>query len=198
MERESSVAANEWFFPSLIPLHYELIVIDPPWDYVLRSAKGEKKSFKLHYKAMPDHEILALPVGQLASFNCLLYCWTTAPRLPFALDCVKAWGFEYKSFLIWRKVTKNAKVRMGTGYRVRTTGEIVIVATLGNPKQAIAPQTILDGVARENSRKPEEFYELCDRVMPFARRADVFARQQRPGWHSFGDEVTKFNTGVVA
>lgn len=183
---------GEWFFDPLIPLYHELIVIDPPWDYKLRSAKGEAKSFKAHYKAQTDEAIMGMPVGQLASFNCLLYCWTTAPRLPFAISCVKAWGFEYKSFLIWRKLTKNSKVRMGTGYRVRTTGEIVLVATLGNPKQALAPQTIIDGVARENSRKPEEFYELCDRVMPHARRADVFARVRRPGWSSFGDELDKF------
>lgn len=183
---------RNWFFGELLPLHYELIVIDPPWDFTLRSAKGEGKSFKAHYKPMKDEDILAMPVGELASAGCLLYCWTTAPRLPFAIKCVEAWGFEYKSFLVWRKVTKNNKVRMGTGYRVRTTGEIVLVATMGNPKQTIIPQTIIDGVARENSRKPEEFYDLCDKIMPSARRADVFARVRRKDWHSFGDELDKF------
>jgi N6-adenosine-specific RNA methylase IME4 len=94
---------------------------------------------------------------------------------------------------MWRKTTAGGKVRMGTGYRVRTTGEVVVVATLGNPKQAAIPQTIFDGVAREHSRKPEEFYSLCDRVMPHARRADVFARASRAGWHSFGNQATKFD-----
>jgi N6-adenosine-specific RNA methylase IME4 len=51
---------------------------------------------------------------------------------------------------------------------------------------------VFDGIAREHSRKPEEFYDICDRVMPHARRADVFARQHRPGWDSFGNELTKF------
>lgn len=189
---------SSWFFDPLLPLHYELIAIDPPWKFKLRSAKGQKKSAEAHYPTMTDAEIIAMPVGQLASSNCLLYCWATAPKLPFVLECIGSWGFTYQSFLVWRKVTASAKVRMGPGYRVRTTGEIVVVATMGNPRQSAVPQTIFDGVAREHSRKPEEFYSLCDRVMPHARRADVFARERRAGWHSFGNELTKFDMGVAA
>ncbi|AVH41846.1 MT-A70 family methyltransferase [Agrobacterium tumefaciens] len=182
-----------WFFDPLLPLHYEMIVIDPPWGFDLYSKEGAKKSALAKYELMKDVDILAMPVGKLASMNCLLYCWATAPQLPLAIDCVKAWGFEYKSVLVWKKTTPSGKTRMGTGYRVRTTGEVVVVATLGNPKQAQIPQTIFDGIAREHSRKPDEFYELCDRVMPHARRADVFARESRAGWHSFGNEATKFD-----
>lgn len=183
---------TDWFFSPLIPLHYELIVIDYPWSFDLYSEAGAKKSASAQYETMSSGDALSLPVGQLASMNCLLYCWATAPQLPLAIDCVKSWGFEYKSFLMWRKTTAAGKVRMGTGYRVRTTGEIVVVGTLGNPKQSFVPPTIFDGVAREHSRKPEEFYALCDRVMPHARRADVFARDRRDGWHSFGNEIGKF------
>ncbi|WP_272950645.1 MT-A70 family methyltransferase [Sinorhizobium meliloti] len=86
----------------------------------------------------------------------------------------------------------------GLCYRVRTTGEIVLVGALGNPKQSHVPPTIFDGIAREHSRKPEAFYNLCDRVMPHARRADVFAREQRSGWRAFGDEVSKFDPEVAA
>ena len=182
----------EWFFAPLRPLVYELIAIDPPWEFETYSEAGNKKSASARYDTMPDNEILALPVGQLASMNCLLYLWATAPRLPLAIQCCAKWGFKYQSFLTWRKTTRNGKVRMGPGYRVRTTGEIVIVATLGNPRQSWVPPTIFDGVAREHSRKPEEFYTLCDRVMPAARRCDVFARQKRPGWDAFGNEVDKF------
>lgn len=182
-----------WFFDPLLPLYYEMIVIDPPWGFDLYSKEGAKKSALAKYDLMKDADILAMPVGKLASMNCLLYCWATAPQLPLVIECVKAWGFEYKSVLVWKKITPSGKTRMGTGYRVRTTGEVVVVATLGNPKQAAIPQTIFDGIAREHSRKPDEFYELCDRVMPHARRADVFARESRKGWHSFGNEATKFD-----
>jgi N6-adenosine-specific RNA methylase IME4 len=184
---------TDWFFDPLLPLHYEMIVIDIPWPFDLYSEAGAKKSASAQYETMTADQILGLPVGQLASMDCLVYSWATAPHLPFAVECLKAWGFEYKSFMIWRKITAAGKVRMGTGYRVRTTGEIVLVGTLGNPKQSHVPPTIFDGVAREHSRKPDEFYDLCDRVMPHARRADVFARESRAGWHAFGNEATKFD-----
>jgi len=182
-----------WFFDPLLPLHYELIVIDPPWDFDLYSEAGAKKSALAHYDTMTEQQILDMPVGQLASMNCLLYLWGVAPKLPFAIECCRRWGFEYKSFLIWRKTTRKGHMRWGPGYRVRTTGEIVIVATLGNPRQSWVPPTVFDGLAREHSRKPEEFYDLCDRIMPHARRADVFGRQSRPGWHVSGNERTKFD-----
>lgn len=184
---------SAWFFDPLLPVHYEMIVIDPPWDFGLYSEKGNAKSAQKQYACMKNEDILALPVGELAAMDCLLYLWATAPQLPLALECCKRWGFEYKSFMLWRKVTAKGKERMGTGYRVRTTGELVIVATLGNPKQSHVPRTVFDGLVREHSRKPEEFYALCDKVMPHARRADVFAREQREGWHAFGDELGKFS-----
>lgn len=175
-----------------------MLVIDPPWGFDLYSDEGIEKSAQAHYDLMTDEQILGLPVGQLASMNCLLYLWATAPKLPFAIDCVKAWGFEYKSYMVWRKTTVRGKVRVGTGYRVRSTGEMVVVGTLGNPKQSYVPHTVFDGVARQHSRKPDEFYTLCDRVMPHARRADVFTRESRPGWHGFGNEATKFDAEVAA
>ncbi|MDW9394400.1 adenine methyltransferase (plasmid) [Sinorhizobium meliloti WSM1022] len=130
--------------------------------------------------------------------NCLIYSLATGPHLPSAVECLKAWGFEYKSFMAWRKTTAAGKVRMGSGYRVRTTGEIVLVGTLGYPKQSHVPPTIFAGIAREHSREPEAFYDLCDRVMTHARRADVFAREQRSGWRAFGNEVSKFDPEVAA
>nr|WP_234891588.1 MT-A70 family methyltransferase [Sinorhizobium meliloti] len=175
-----------------------MMVIDIRCPFDLYSDAGAKKSASAHYDVMSAEQIRALPVGQLASINCLIYTWATAPQLPFAVECLKAWGFEYKSFMAWRKTTAAGKVRMGSGYRVRTTGEIALVGTLGNPKQSHVPPTIFAGIAREHSREPEAFYDLCDRVMTHARRADVFAREQRSGWRAFGNEVSKFDPEVAA
>ena len=61
-----------------------------------------------------------------------------------------------------------------------------------NPQQGDLPHTVFDGLASEHSRKPEDFYPLCDRILPHARHCDVFARERRPGWHAFGLEVDKF------
>ena len=184
---------RSWFFDPLQMFRYDLIVIDPPWDFELRSDKGAEKSQHKHYSTMTDREIKTMPVGHLAAPDCLLMCWATSPRLPVAIEIVEAWGFVYKSIRMWRKTTAGGKVRMGTGYRVRTTGEPVIVAAVGNPKQSTVPHTIFDGLAREHSRKPDEFYAECERIMPNAYRADVFGRQSRPGWDVFGNEATKFD-----
>nr|WP_306228791.1 MT-A70 family methyltransferase [Aurantimonas sp. CSK15Z-1] len=169
-----------------------MLVIDPPWPFELYGPGGAKKSASAHYQTMSEAQILNLPIGHLASADCLLYLWATATKLPLAIASVEAWGFVYRSFMIWRKTTASGRMRWGTGYRVRSSGELVVVATLGNPRQAYAPPTVFDGVAREHSRKPDEFYAICDRVMPHARRADVFARERRDGWQSFGDQVGKF------
>lgn len=184
--------ADDWFFAPLRPLFYDTIVIDPAVEFRLYSDRGAKKSAQAQYRVMSDEAILDLPVGSLASMDCLLYLWATAPKLPLALRMIEAWGFTYKSVMVWRKLTVNGLPRWGTGFRVRSTGELVLVATLGNPKQAYVPPTIFDGVARQHSRKPDEFYALAEKIMPFARRADVFSRQMRPNWDCWGDEAMKF------
>lgn len=181
-----------WFFDPLPAHHFNFIAIDPPWGFELYSDLGDEKSAAAHYSLMSDWEILNLPVMELAEPNALLYAWAPAPRLDFAIDAVKAWGFTFRSLLMWRKLTVNGKPRWGPGYRVRTTAEPIIVATIGNPQQSWVPPTHLDGVAREHSRKPEEFYAMCERVMPRARRADIFSRETRPGWTSFGDQLNHF------
>lgn len=187
-----SAITTEWFFEPLTPYAYDLIVIDPPLRFKAYSGKGEKKSPQAQYPTMTDAEVLDLPVGVLASRHAMLLLWSGAPKLPLALKMVERWGFSYKSVMMWRKLTVNGKARLGPGFRVRSTGEVVIVATVGKPKQDYAPPTIFDGLARQHSRKPEEFYAIAERMMLHARRADVFARQTRPGWESFGNELQRF------
>lgn len=181
-----------WPFEPLRPLSYDLIVADPPWTFDLYSEAGAEKSASAHYDCMETHEIAALPVGQLAGGNCLLLCWATAPRLPDALQAVRAWGFDYQSFIVWQKVFASGKVAMGPGYRVRTMAELIIVATVGKPTHAPFPG-LFRGIRREHSRKPDEFYRLVEMQAPtLFRRADLFSRQERHGWRVWGDETGKF------
>lgn len=105
-----------------------------------------------------------------------------------------AWGFTYKTELMWRRMTPAGKVRMGPGYRARTMHEPVLVATMGNQ----AFPSCFDGVAREHSRKPEEFYALVDARFSGAVKADLFSRQARPGWDGWGNEAGKFDAGEGA
>jgi N6-adenosine-specific RNA methylase IME4 len=82
---------------------------------------------------------------------------------------------------------------MGLGFWARSMHEPVLLGTFGKPPKFTLP-SCFDGVAREHSRKPDEFYQMIDERTPDLRRADVFAREKRDGWDVWGDEVGKFST----
>ena len=182
-----------WPFDPLLPLSYDLIVADPPWPFDLYSNAGNHKSAAAHYDLMSIDDIAALPVANLAQRDCLMLMWITAPRLVDSLRVMAAWGFAYKTMIIWRKTTPAGKVRMGTGYWARSMHEAVLIGTMGKPSKFSAFPSIFDGIAREHSRKPEEFYDLVNKHTAGLRRADLFARQSRPGFDAWGNEATKFD-----
>jgi MT-A70 len=93
----------------------------------------------------------------------------------------------------WRKVTRNGKVRMGCGFWARTMHEPVLLGTVGKPPKFTLP-SCFDGIAREHSRKPDEFYRMITERTPDLRRADLFAREKREGWDAWGDEFEKFSS----
>lgn len=187
-----------WPFAPLIPMSYDVLSIDPPWRFRTWSETNQAKSASRHYDLMMIEDIKALPVGQLAQGDCLLLLWATAPMLPQAFDCMKAWGFTYKSNMVWRKVTESGKSRMGTGYWARSMHEQVLIGSLGKPRKFSAFPSIFDGVAREHSRKPEQYYRLVEKHTSGLRRADVFSRESRPDWAAFGSEVGKFDQREAA
>jgi len=182
---------SDWFFAPLAENAYSVIVIDPPWRFKSWSETRQVKAASQHYVVMETEDILSLPVGRLADRDCLLLLWSTGAMLPQALEAMRAWGFTYKSQIVWRKVTRLGRVRMGTGFWARSMHEPVLIGTIGKPTKATFP-SVFDGVAREHSRKPEEFYALVEKHTPGKARCDVFARVQRPGWNAFGDETEKF------
>ena len=186
-----------WPFGDLLPFSCDLIVIDPPWDFANYSKAGEAKGPRAQYQTMSMGEVCALPVGHLARDSCLLACWGTWPLIDQQIECVKGWGFLFKTVIVWHKVFPSGKTAMGTGYRARSMAEPVILATTGNPKHKAFPG-LFQGVRREHSRKPEEFYRIIDRVCPrLSARADIYVRQTRPGWMGYGNEMTKFDEAAA-
>lgn len=178
---------------SEIPLFkYNLIMSDPPWQFELRSSKGEEKSAQNQYDCMTIDEIRAMPVDTIANKDCILWLWATNPMMPQALMTLEAWGFDYVTMGSWAKKTVNNKYRWGTGYVLRSTNEPFLIGRMGSP-QVKPIQSGFDGVAREHSRKPEESYRLAEKFVPNAWRLDMFSRESREGWDSFGDEAEKFD-----
>jgi N6-adenosine-specific RNA methylase IME4 len=182
-----------WPFGGLSSSSADVISADPPWSFRNFSAKGHGKGAHAHYQCMSLDDIKAMPVRALAADSAWLFLWTSAPMLDQAFDVMKAWGFTYKSRIAWRKMTVNGKVRFGPGYVVRTMHEDVLIGTIGKPARDKAMPSIFDGLAREHSRKPDEFYAAVERFAPAARKLDLFSRESRPGWAKWGDQSSMFD-----
>lgn len=188
-----------WPFGEMQPFSYDVFVVDWPWDFKLYSEAGEAKSARAQYETMSLQEIIDFTViTHLAAKDSLWLIWTCEWMKPGDQQAIlDAHGLEYKSALVWRKTTKNGKVRMGTGYRARSMHERIILATTGNPKHK-AFKSVFDGLARQHSRKPEEFYDIVLKNTPGMKRADMFTRQTRDGFDKWGNQATLFDAGDPA
>lgn len=168
---------------------YDLVLADPAWKFSSNSAANPGRNPQRHYACIATADILALPVRAIAARDSLLFLWVTSPFLKIGLDVVEAWGFKYVSSLCW------PKQRIGTGYWVRGKHEMVLIGKRGKfpaPKPAMFPTSLIPGTQREHSRKPDWLQDVIDEKLPDARKLELFARQQRPGWKSWGNETEKF------
>lgn len=186
---------TDWAFAPLVPLSYEVIIADPPWRFRTWSNNNQEKSASRYYDLMTLPEIKSLEVGKLAQRDCLLLLWTTGWAIGTgqAHEVMHAWGFAPKTEIMWRKVTATGRVRMGTGYWARSMHEPILIGSFGKPRKFSAFPSVFDGIAREHSRKPDEFYGLVVKHTSGLRRADLFSRESRPGFDGWGAEHGKFD-----
>lgn len=181
---------------------YQCIVIDPPWFYRLRS-KDKTHRNRIPYQPMRTEEILALPIPELCGSNgCILWLWFTNNHMIEAVQCLQTWGFELKTILTWEKVTKDGtKTHLGVGHWLRNSTEHCALAVRGNVKAFSGrtltnESTILHSPRREHSRKPEQFFELVEKLCPDMTKLEMFARSSKVGWDCWGDEALKFDQPV--
>lgn len=140
----------------------------------------------LDYATMPIAEIAALPVPDFAADDCAMYLWTTNTFLPEALGIVRIWRFEYRMLWTWCKPT-------GMGAHPRNATEHIVIAHRGRPGQILprtAPQTLnwLRAPVGGHSEKPAAFMDTIEAISP-SPRLELFARSQRLGWDSWGNEA---------
>lgn len=183
-----------------------VILADPNWTFKTYSAKGEGKSPQRHYQCASVEEICALPVDSIAARHSVLFLWATWPTLPQAFKVMDAWGFRY-SGLAWEWIKRNpvtGKYSFGGGYGTRKNLEPCLLGRRGNPaRKSASVRDFLYAPRREHSRKPDEQYERIESLFdgPYV---ELFARQERPGWTAWGDQVDKFqlpsetSQGIVA
>ena len=192
------------------PGQFGVILADPPWQYQMYSEKGYEKSPDAHYSCMVLDQIKAMRDDILfsAAPNCVCVMWTVWPMMNQALDLMESWGFQFKTGGDWNKTTKTGKQAFGTGYVLRSATEPFIIGTIGKPRiknhstrnslfTDDAPENLNDlGVSitsqrREHSRKPDEMIVLIEELFdgPYL---ELFSRQKRPGWESWGNQTDKF------
>jgi N6-adenosine-specific RNA methylase IME4 len=162
---------------------YRVIVADPPWHYQKRCADPSQRG-AIPYPSMSVEAICAMDVKSIAHDDAILWLWTTNAHMRDAFSVLDAWGFEQKTILTW------CKDRMGLGDWLRGQTEHCLMAVRGKPIVTLTNQTtVLHGPTRVHSQKPDEFYALVESLCPAPRYAELFSRQQRPGWDCHGDEI---------
>lgn len=171
---------------------YNIIYADPPWQYKVYSKKGLGRSAEHHYPTMEIEDICALPVGNLADKNCMLFLWVTMPCLKEGLRALEQWGFTYKTVaFVWIKQNKKAdSLFWGMGHWTRSNAELCILATKGNPKRLSSSvhQVIMSHIEK-HSKKPDETRERIVELVGNLPRVELFARQKTDGWDVWGNEV---------
>ena len=137
--------------------------------------------------------IKALPVSKVADEKCHLYLWVPNALLPEGLEVMQAWGFEYKTNIIWEKVRKDGMPDgRGVGFYFRNVTEILLFGIRGDKNRTLDPGrsqvNLIRSIKREHSRKPDEFVNLIERCSsaPFL---EIFARGDRAGWDMWGDQA---------
>jgi N6-adenosine-specific RNA methylase IME4 len=172
---------------------YRAIVIDPPWKLIMGT-----KTRPQHYARLTDTEIAALDLRSLASCNgAWLFVWVTSPMIGrfwtkiWPAWASQGWRFSSRAF-VWIKTNFNGSYCRGLGHTTQKNAEDCLLFRVGSPGLRRGIEELIVARRREHSRKPDEFYArvaaFCDG--PYI---DLFSREDRPGWDSWGDEKSKFN-----
>ena len=171
---------------------YKLIYIDPPWRYEFQ--KSNNRKIENHYPTMTLSEIMALPIPDLSDSDCIMFMWTTSPKLKESLKLMEYWGFEYRTHLIWDKLT------MGTGFWFRGQHEILLLGKKGNipiPEATNNLRSVYREQKKKHSRKPHYFYSLFEKLFPEYDKVEIFARNRRQGWDAWGNQVPKEQQNIL-
>lgn len=172
---------------------FATILADPPWLFTNRTGKMAPEHKRLfRYTTMTNEEIIALPVSKLALPKSHLYLWVPNALIDVGLQVMEAWGFSYKTNLVWYKTRKDGGPdRRGVGFYFRNVTELVLFGVRGGMR-TLAPgrrmPNIILSQKREHSRKPEQLYTVIEQCSP-GPYLELFARHRRPGWVCWGDEV---------
>jgi N6-adenosine-specific RNA methylase IME4 len=194
---------------------FSTVVADPPWDYSgklsgggtsgyspVHHSRGGNRGARNHYVTLTLAQLKELPVDKIVADSAHLYLWTTGAFVAEAHDLAQHWGFSPKGLIPWVKIKRNAvdeilrtkkmegAVRMGMGVYLRWCAEFVLFGVKGKlPTRRNDALGVVFAERSRHSEKPEKLYDLIRSLSP-GPRIDLFARQTRPGFVPWGDEVS--------
>src|SRR5262249_15186290 len=149
--------------PLVTSRRYPIILADPPWPYERPDMGGTARTIENHYPTMSLDEICALPVPDIAADDAMLFLWATAPKLYECMKVIDAWGFDYRTNMVW------VKDKVGMGVYVRNQHELLLICRRGaipQPRPGSQPSSVFHAPRLEHSRKPPNVHEILERLYP--------------------------------
>lgn len=185
---------GEEFLRFLAGRKFGTILVDPPWQFQNRTGKVAPEHKRLtRYGTMSLNQIKAFPVEQAAASVAHLYLWVPNALLPDGIGVMQAWGFQYKSNLVWHKVRKDGgSDGRGVGFYFRNVTELILFGVRGKNARTLSPGrrqvNLLSSRKREHSRKPDEQYPIIEACSP-GPFLELFARGERVNWTNWGNQA---------
>src|ERR1700716_3869035 len=173
---------------------FSTILADPPWRFSNKTGKVAPEHKRLsRYSTLSFAEIEALPIAQVTTATAHLYLWCPNALLPEGLSVMKAWGFTYKSNVVWHKIRKDGgSDGRGVGFYFRNVTELILFGVRGKNARTLAPGrrqvNLLATRKREHSRKPDEQYDIVEACSP-GPFLELFGRGKRKGWTTWGNQA---------
>lgn len=196
MRKMNNMGASRAFADFFENKKFSTVLADPPWQFTNRTGKMAPEHKRLNrYSTMSLQQILELPVHLAVETPAHLYLWVPNALLQEGLSVMNAWGFTYKTNLIWHKVRKDGEPDgRGVGFYFRNTTEMILFGVRGRLRTDSAGRrqvNIIRSMKQEHSRKPEALYDIIEACSP-SPYLELFARGKRPGWVVWGNQAEEY------
>jgi N6-adenosine-specific RNA methylase IME4 len=190
------VDINRSFLECIDGRKFKTLLADPPWQFTNRTGKMAPEHRRLNrYQTLSLKEICEIPVHSAVDHPAHLYLWVPNALLPEGLEVMRAWGFLYKTNLIWHKVRKDGGPDgRGVGFYFRNTTEMILFGVRGSLRtldQGRRQVNIIKSQKQEHSRKPDELYDIIESCSP-GPYLELFARGTRKHWHAWGNQAEQY------
>jgi len=172
-------------FPMEVLGKYPVIMADPPWDIHMQ----------LPYGTMADEEMRRMNV-QCLQDDGVIFLWVTGRAMELGRECLHMWGYEFVQELLWVKTNQLQRIiRTGrTGHWINHSKEHCLIGIKGKPQiNNNIDCDVVCAEVRETSRKPDEMYDLLERLAPGTRKLELFGRPHNvhKGWTTLGNQLGK-------